>query len=81
MYTSEQSKLFDRCAVASSLDPGPDNRNGTTAIGNSDHQQLVMKADFAPIDNQAHSSMLSLALEQHLGNRVVPLAHADVTLQ
>jgi hypothetical protein len=41
----------------------------------------MMKADFAPIENQANSSVLSLALEQRFSSWAVPLAHANGTLQ
>ena len=59
------------------LDPGPDNRDRTTAIGDGDHQQLMMKAYLAVIDKQTNVAMLRLALEKRFPNGAVPLSYTN----
>lgn len=78
MYISEQGPLLDRRAMpAFALDPRPDNRDRAATVGDGDHQQLMMEADLAPVNDQSNLTMLSLALEKLFPYRTVPLAYAN----
>ena len=56
--------------------PGPSQRNGPSAIGDGHQQQLMSKANFAAIHDQADFSMRQ-ALDDHLGQRFIPRSHLD----
>jgi hypothetical protein len=58
--------------------PGPGDRNGPAPVGHRDHQQLMTKADFAAIHNQANLLLgLRLAVQPLLGDRFIPVPHRD----
>jgi hypothetical protein len=79
---SEQGQLLDRRTVpAFAFDPRPGNRYRTPAIGERDHQQLMMKADPGPVHDQADGTMLSLTLQQSFSERIIPFAYIDRTKQ
>src|SRR6266487_309027 len=60
------------------FDPTPDNGHRSTAVGQTDHQQLMTKANLRSIHDQPHfADPLQLRLQPGLGNRFVPAAHID----
>lgn len=59
------------------LDPGPHDGDRSPAIGDGNHQQLMMKADLAAIEDQAHLTVLGLTAQEVFSDRSIPLAHTD----
>src|SRR6266542_2270613 len=60
------------------LDPRPGNRDGSMAIRQADHQELMSKANFRTIHDQAHfAQMHKLRFQPLSGNRFIPVPNLD----
>ena len=73
-YISQQSQLLASTAVPADMrDPGPGDRDGSFAVGQTDDQQLMSGANLGAIDDQADLAQIPILSGQPLpGDRLIP---------
>src|SRR5271157_2824434 len=77
MHIFQQAHLSLAGTVTSNIrDPSPGHRNGSVTIGQRNHEQLMTKTNFGPIDDQTDfSDPFELRLQPSSCNRLVPTTH------
>ncbi len=78
-YIGQQSQLLASTAVSADMrDPGPGDRDGSFAVGQTDDQQLMSGANLGAIDDQADLTQIPILSGQPLpGDRLIPVSHPN----
>jgi hypothetical protein len=78
-HIGQQGQVFPASTVSFDLpDPGSGNRNGSSSVRKTDHQQLMTKTDLGAVNDQADFSQVSeLSSHPFSSDGFIPLAHAD----